>query len=137
MPDASPTPNLGRRLACVVYEALPLGAVLLVSAFPFVPLIHTLAPAFAREGLQIYVLLIAGGYFTWFWRRGQTLAMKTWRIRIESARGGQLTRRQVWLRYLYSCLNLALMGAGWWSAMFIPDRQFLQDRLAGTRLVKA
>ncbi len=136
MPSASSAPHLGKRLACVVYESLLLGAVLLVAAFPFVPLVQALAPAYAREGLQIYVLLIAGGYFTWFWRHGQTLAMKTWRMRIESTGGGLPTRRQAWLRYLLCCLNLVLLGAGWWGALFSPDGQFLQDRLAGTRLVK-
>lgn len=135
MTNSSATPHLGKRLACAVYESLLLGAVLLVASFPFVPLIQALAPTFAKTGLQIYVLLIAGAYFTWFWRRGQTLAMKTWRIRIESAHGGLPTRRQVWQRYLFCCLNLILAGVGWWSALFTPDRQFLQDRLAGTRLI--
>lgn len=133
----SATPHLGKRLACVVYEALLLAAVLLVAAFPFVPLLQAFAPAFIREGVQIYVLLIAGGYFTWFWRHGQTLAMKTWRIRIESASGGLPNHRQAWLRYLLCCLNLALLGLGWWSAFFSSDGQFLHDRLAGTRLLRA
>lgn len=30
-----------------------------------------------------------------------------------------------------------LLGFGWWSAWFLSDRQFLQDRLAGTRLIRA
>jgi uncharacterized RDD family membrane protein YckC len=129
-------PTLGRRLACVVYETLLLAAVLLIAAFPFVPMTQILAPAIAREALQIYLLLIAGGYFTVFWRKGQTLAMKTWGIRIESARGGPPDWKQSWLRYLLACLNLVLLGSGWWSAWFLADRQFLQDRLAGTRLVR-
>jgi len=130
-------PTLGRRLACVVYETLLLAAVLLVAAFPFVPMAQILAPAIAREALQTYLLLIAGGYFTVFWRKGQTLAMKTWGIRIESTRGGLPDWKQAWLRYLLACLNLVLLGSGWWSARFLADRQFLQDRLAGTRLVRA
>ncbi|MBP8901410.1 MAG: RDD family protein [Thiobacillaceae bacterium] len=130
-------PTLARRLACVAYDALLLAAVLLIAAFPFVPMARILAPSIAREALQIYLLLIAGGYFTVFWRKGQTLAMKTWGIRIESTRSGPPDRKQAWLRYLLACLNLALLGFGWWSAWFLSDRQFLQDRLAGTRLIRA
>lgn len=130
-------PTLARRLACVAYDALLLAAVLLIAAFPFVPMAGILAPSIAREALQIYLLLIAGGYFTVFWRKGQTLAMKTWGIRIESTRSGPPDRKQAWLRYLLACLNLALLGFGWWSAWFLSDRQFLQDRLAGTRLIRA
>lgn len=130
-------PGLGKRLACVVYESMLLAALFLVAAFPFVPLVSALAPDHIRPALQIYLFLVAGGYFTLFWRRGQTLAMKTWRIRIESLQGGLPSRRQVWARYLLSWLNLMLLGVGWWSALFARDRQFLQDRLAGTRLFRA
>lgn len=129
-------PTLARRLACVVYETLLIAAVLLVSAFPFVPIIQAVAPAIAKEALQIYLLLVAGGYFTLFWRKGQTLAMKTWGIRMESATGGQPSLKQAWLRFLFACLNLTLLGAGWWAALFATDRQYLQDRLAGTRLIR-
>ena len=130
-------PSLGRRLACVLYEAFLIGAVLLVAAFPFVPLVQAIAPAIAREILQIYLLVVAGGYFTLFWHKGQTLAMKTWGIRIESVAGGAPGWGQAWLRYLLACLNLLLFGTGWWAALFTGDRQFLQDRLAGTRLTRS
>lgn len=131
------TPGLGRRLACAFYDGLLLTALILVAAFPFVPLTRALDPAIAKALLQLYVILVAGAYFTLFWRKGQTLAMKTWGIRIESARGGAPSLGQAWLRYLLSCLNLALLGMGWWSALFLQDRQFLQDRLAGTLLLRA
>jgi uncharacterized RDD family membrane protein YckC len=132
----APAPPLGRRLACVVYEALLIAAVMVVSAFPFVPAVKIVAPAFVKEALQIYLLLVAGAYFTVFWRKGHTLAMKTWGIRIEAVDGGPPSLKQVWLRYLLACLNLALLGAGWWAALASADRQFLQDRLAGTRLIR-
>jgi len=123
-----------RRFACVSYEFLILLAVWFVAAFPFVRLIQGLHPPLSSALMQVYLLLVTGIYFHLFWRRGQTLAMKTWGIRIESARGGPPSSGQTWLRYLLSCLNLVLLGVGWWSALFSPDRQFLQDRLAGTRL---
>jgi uncharacterized RDD family membrane protein YckC len=129
-------PSLGRRLACVLYDGLLLGAFVLFASFPFVMLTSTLERGLARHLLQAYVLLLAGGYFTFFWHRGQTLAMKTWRLRLETEAGGPPTWGQAWLRYALACLNLAALGVGWWSALLRPDRQFLQDRLAGTRLVR-
>lgn len=130
-------PGLGRRLACNLYEALLVAAVFLVAAFPVAPLTEHLQPDLGTALLRGYLLLVAGGYFTLFWRRGQTLAMKTWRIRMESSRGGPVGLGQAWLRFSLACLNLALLGAGWWSAWLAGDGQFLQDRLAGTRLVRA
>ena len=130
------TPSLPRRLACLAYEAMLLAAVLFLASFPFVSLTQSLL--LPQEGfrllVQAYWLLLAGGYFTLFWRRGQTLAMKTWRIRLESTTGERLTARQAAKRYLLACL---LFPISWAWALFAADRQFLHDRLAGTRLVNA
>ncbi len=130
-------PGVPRRLASALYDALLLTAVCLLAALP----LAALGTALPREAmilpLRVYVFLVAGFYFALFWHKGQTLAMKTWRIRIESASGGPPTWRQAWTRFLFSCLNLLLLGIGWWAAWFTRDRQFLQDRLAGTRLLRA
>ncbi|MEW5786497.1 MAG: RDD family protein [Pseudomonadota bacterium] len=133
----STTPGLARRLACAVYESLLLGAVLFVSAFPVVPLLQATVPGWTTPLLRLWLVLVAGLYFTWFWRRGQTLAMKTWGIRLESAGGGPPTLAQAWMRFAYAGLCLAPLGLGWWLALLRRDRQFLHDRLAGTRLVLA
>lgn len=126
------TPSLPRRLACLVYEAMLLVAVLFVASFPFVALLPLLPETWGRPLMQLFLLVVAGAYFTLFWRRGQTLAMKTWRIRIESTTGGPPTTARALKRYLLACL-LFPVSLVW--AMFAADRQFLHDRLAGTRLV--
>lgn len=130
------TPTLRRRLACNVYESLLLVAVLFVAAFPLAALAPHLPPSIGVALLRIYLLAVAGIYLTLFWRKGQTLAMKTWDIRLTAANGGAPTFTQVWLRYLLAGLNLMLLGIGWWAALWRQDRQFLQDRLAGTRLIR-
>jgi uncharacterized RDD family membrane protein YckC len=40
------------------------------------------------------------------------------------------------LRFFLALLGLLLAGAGFWWALVDRDRQFLHDRLAGTRLVR-
>lgn len=131
------TPSIRRRLACVVYEALLLSAVLLSLTFPFVAFTQHLPAPIARAGLQFYLLVIAGGYFVIFWRKGQTLAMKTWNLKIVDVSGHRAGWGQLLLRYGLACLNLVCLGLGWWTALFRKDRQFLQDRFAGTRLIIA
>ena len=128
------TPSLPRRLACLVYEAMLLTAVLFLASFPFVPLTQSLPQEEFRLLVQAYWLLLAGGYFTLFWRRGQTLAMKTWRIRLESTTGERLTARQAAKRYLLACL---LFPISWAWVVFTPERRSLHDRLAASRLVIA
>lgn len=128
------TPSLGKRLLCVLYDGLLLVAVLLVASFPIAGLISPLEPALARHIQQVYVLLIAGVYFTVFWRKGQTLAMKTWKIRMATLDGQPLSWPRAWARYGLALLNLLCLGLGWWGAWLRRDRQFLHDHLAGTRL---
>jgi len=126
------TPSLFRRFACLIYETLLLLAVLLLASLPFVALVQGLGAAWFKPLVWAYWLLVAGAYFTLFWRRGQTLAMKTWRIRLESADSGAVTAAMAIKRYLLACL---LFPLSWLWALFAADRQFLHDRLAGTRLV--
>jgi len=85
----------------------------------------------------LHLVLVLGIYFVWLWRHdGQTLAMKTWRLKLESAiTGGRLSLPQALLRYALSWFSLLFFGAGILWALFDRDRQFLHDRLAGTRIV--
>lgn len=87
--------------------------------------------------LLTHLMLVLLAYFLWFWRRGgQTLAMQTWKLRLESAlTGNGVTLPQATLRFALCCPSLLFFGAGLIWAVFDRDRQFLHDRLAGTRIV--
>jgi uncharacterized RDD family membrane protein YckC len=126
--------SLPRRFACLFYEALVLTAVLFLGAIPVVALTQFLPHELSRLLVQIFWLLLAGTYFNVFWRRGQTLAMKTWRIRVETTSGAPLDSGQAVKRYV---LVVLLFPVTWFWAFFDRERQFLHDRLAGTRLVSA
>lgn len=119
------------------YESLLLLGVL--SALVLVP--HLLIGVIWQAALPgwaiwVNVAAVAGLYFVYQWRRsGQTLAMKTWRLQIVSQDDGQppSTRRAL-LRYLLAWPSV-VSGLGLLWALFDRDRQFLHDRLAGTRIV--
>ena len=83
-----------------------------------------------RHELQLFILVVFAGYFLWCWLRGgQTLAMKAWGIRVVHVTPGKAIARFL--------LALALLPVSIAWALFDRDRQFLHDRLAGTRLVNA
>lgn len=131
-----PAAGLPRRLASLAYESLLITALVLVMTFPFVGITGGKVSTGSRYMLQIYVLLVCAAYFTWFWRRGgQTLPMKTWHIKVVSAAGHPLDIRTAMLRYLYAALGTFALGITYIWAFFDRDRQFLHDRLAGTRVV--
>lgn len=158
-PPALPTPTLRRRMCCWVYEGMLLFGVVFLSAYLFGTLSQTRHALDHRLGLQVFIFLILGIYFTWFWHKGQTLAMKTWHIRITDLAGQPLGQGRALGRYLLSWVwfvpALALIrgfnlppGSGsvlivGWVAVyailsrFHPQHQFWHDAVAGTRLADA
>ena len=110
-----------------------------------------------RHALQAFVFVVFGIYFVWFWAKGQTLAMKTWDIRVVDVQGQQITQKRALLRYVLSWLwFLPPLIVGWvlglsatqsailtlvwvvvWAtlARFHPQKQFWHDAWAGTQLV--
>jgi uncharacterized RDD family membrane protein YckC len=152
-------PSLLRRMACWLYEGMLLFAVLFISGYLFSTLSQTRHALDNRLGLQAFLFLVVGIYFTWFGQKGQTLAMKTWHIRVVDAHGQALTQKRALLRYVVSWIwfipplavvgpyalsggETALVFLGWvavWAVLsrFHPLRQFWHDALAGTRLVNA
>jgi uncharacterized RDD family membrane protein YckC len=50
--------------------------------------------------------------------------------------GGPVEVGRAALRYALAWISLLALGAGFLWAWFDPDRQFLHDRLAGTRIVQ-
>jgi len=134
----APTPpSILTRLAAMVYELLLVTAVVFVASFIVLPFVGELKAAWQRHFFQVWILLVLFVYFAAFWlRSGQTLAMKTWRIRLVNRDGGRISLRQAAGRFILALLGLMLGGTGFIWALFDRDRQFLHDRLMGTRLIR-
>jgi uncharacterized RDD family membrane protein YckC len=136
VPDAAHA-SLARRLGSLCYEALLLAAILFVAGWVFLVVERLLPAALARPIFQAYLLAITAAYFIYCWiRSGQTLPMKTWRVRVVTKDGSALNLRQAVLRYLFALVSIALCGGGFWWALVDRDGQFLHDRLAGTRIMR-
>ena len=120
----------------LVYEALLLFAVLFAAAFAYFIVSRFLPFTLPRRAFQAYLMLLAAAYFIIQWiRGGQTLPMKTWHIRLVSRDGGAVSCHQALIRYIAAMASWLTLGAGYLWAVVDRDRQFLHDRLAGTRLV--
>ena len=150
-------PSLRRRMACWLYEGMLMFGVVFIAGYLFGTLSQTRNAMDNRPGLQAFLFVIFGIYFTWFWSKGQTLAMTTWNIRVVDRSGHAISQPRALLRYLWSWIwflpPLAAMAPfglpvgetlvillGWvacWALLsrFHPQRQFWHDALAGTKLV--
>jgi uncharacterized RDD family membrane protein YckC len=129
--------SLPLRLVSLIYEGILLSAVLFVSAYLFLSVARDAQSGLLRVVFQIYLLSVCGAYFVFCWARtGQTLPMKTWRMRIVTEAGNGLNVATAFKRYLLAIPGI-LSGASLLWAPFDRERQFLHDRLAGTRIVHA
>jgi uncharacterized RDD family membrane protein YckC len=135
----APVPGVARRLASALYDLLLTVALILIATFPFLAIFGDSTTGWRRHLLQLWVLAVVGAYYVWFWTQsGQTLPMKTWRIRlVRAADGAPVGAVQAAHRFLIAVLGALAVGLGFLWAFVDRDRQFLHDRLAGTALVEA
>jgi uncharacterized RDD family membrane protein YckC len=163
-PSSSPVgdpPSLWLRFAAMVYELVLLFGVVFLASYALLSATRWTYPLpdHQRWVLQAVLFVVIGIYFAWCWSRGgQTLAMKSWGLRVVEAGGGRLTLGRAALRYLlawhlfvpglvlialfqtHALIDLVVVGASFIGMLFTawldPQRQWLHDRLLGTRLVR-
>jgi uncharacterized RDD family membrane protein YckC len=137
----SMTAGLLRRLGALFYDSLLLAALLMVVTACFLPLTggeaidaaaNPLLEWIYRAALLAAVVLYYGIPWT---RRGLTLGMAAWRLRIERADGARPRWADVAKRLAAATLSLLAAGLGWWWILVDPARLAWHDRLSGTRVV--
>jgi uncharacterized RDD family membrane protein YckC len=148
-----------RRLLCLVYECVLLFGIVMLVGLAYGGITNQQHALHGQWGLRALLFFVLGFYFIGFWTRaGQTLAMKTWHIRLEPTQGVQITPARAMLRFLLSWVwvlpglalahFMGLSGGGPISAVVATgvlgysatsllhaDRQFWHDTVCGTRLV--
>jgi len=133
----SEKPKLWQLMLCLLYDFLLLFAIIFMASLLFVPLFSNIEPTYFKPLYQFYLLTVMGVYFIWFWTHGgQTLAMQTWKLRIVDTKGEVITKKQAITRYLLALIAYPFFFIGFIWVFFDRDRQFLHDRIAGTRIIK-
>jgi uncharacterized RDD family membrane protein YckC len=142
----------------MAYEAVLLFGILFAAGLIFDVTTQSRHALVLRHARQLWLFFVLGVYFVYCWTHGgQTLPMKTWRIKLVAAENDQLTFFRAIARYLLAwiwflpamaidyafglkawvSIGIVVLGMILWAttARFSKSRQFLHDRLAGTRLI--
>jgi uncharacterized RDD family membrane protein YckC len=153
--------SLPLRIAAMVYDAVLLFGIAFAAGLALLTTTGWTAPLGSgqRLTLQVVVFVALGAYFCWCWMRsGQTLALKTWGLRLVDATGGNPSLGRCLGRYALSW-TLFLPGLAYivllqpsragslaallisfvltlLPALFDRDRRLLHDRLSQTRIVR-
>jgi uncharacterized RDD family membrane protein YckC len=135
-PPGAVVPGIGRRVLSMLYESLVVFAIAFFAGLAFYGVANGKLSGNTRLVFQLYLFLVLGAYFLACWSRGgRTLPMQTWKMRVVRRDNLPIGVERAALRYVLAWPSLLLFGIGIFWAVFDRDRQFLHDRLAGTRIV--
>jgi len=154
-----PGPSLLRRMASMLYEGVLLFGVVMVFGYLYSALTQQRHALQGTTGLQAFLFIVLGIYFVGFWSwGGQTLAMKTWQLRVVRRDGGPVSRTRAFARYVLCWLwflpalasshyagirstaaTFGVLAVGMAGYLLLAglrrDRQFLHDVACGTQVV--
>ncbi len=154
-------PSLWVRFASMIYELVLLFGVVFIVSYALLSAARWTYPLpdWKRWVLQSVLFVVIGAYFAWCWSRGgQTLAMKSWGLRVVDRDGRLLSMKRAIVRYLlawhlflpsllamllfqaHAAVDLAIVFGGFClmllTARLDPHRQLLHDRILGSRVVR-
>lgn len=120
----------------MVYDGVLLVAVWIAATAVLLPFTAGEAIRPGQAWYTLYLVVVAFGYFGWFWTRGgQTLGMRTWNLRLAAADNGGVDWQRAAGRFAGACLSWLALGAGYLWMLVDGDRLTWHDRLSGTRIV--
>lgn len=158
---ASQVPSVARRLAGFLYEGVLLFGIVWLVGIVYGVVTNQRHALQGAAGLQATLFVVLGLYFVHFWsRHGQTLAMRTWRLRLQGPGGKPPSALRAasryllaWLWFLPALAIVSFSGLTGGAAVTVvvsagvlayaalarlrADRQFLHDVVCGTRIVDA
>ena len=127
--------SLIRRIAAIIYDLLLLTGVLFAASAIAVAVNKGVAVTHPLYYLAL--ILVTFGFYGWFWTHGgQTLGLRTWRLKVVRSNGEKLTWRDAAVRFAASAVAFIPAAAGLLWQLFDRDKLALHDRLSSTRVVK-
>jgi len=131
-----PNASFQRRLGAMVYDGILLFALLMIAALPIVMVAGADSSFFRSPLYTLYLYSICFIFFGWFWTRGgQTLGMRSWKIRVVRVDGQPLGLDSALMRYLLATISLTLFGLGFIWILFDRENLAWHDQLSKTRIV--
>jgi uncharacterized RDD family membrane protein YckC len=120
---SSPVPGFLRRLAAIIYDLFLLLALLFFATALLLPL--NAGEAFTSQQF----------FYAWFWTHGgQTLGLRTWKLKVLTLNGEPITWKQAFLRFLGAIISWAFLGLGFLWILIDKNRRGWHDYLSKTAL---
>jgi len=152
-------PSTKRKVMSLIYESMLLFGIIFSTCLFYGIVSNQRNALHHRLGLQITVFIVLGLYFIWCWTKsGQTLAMKTWGLQLQTVNKNPISFTMAIKRYIlgwiYLFLPTVLVYIVFKEVKFIlyvflinimlnliymhfnKNKQMVYDRLLGLEIVK-
>ena len=129
------SPGFFRCLAIITYDSLLLIALLFLATAIVLPFNDGEAFSSTQFFFPIYLITISFVFYGWFWTHGgQTLGMKTWKIRIQTFNKQPLTWKHAFKRFIMAVFSWGLFGLGFLWQLIDKQHYTWHDHFSKTRL---
>ena len=139
LPQALAYAGLFRRLFAIFYDCFLLMAILFIVTALSNALNHGEAIEPGNVLYPVYVLtifILSYLYFAWFWMHGgQSLGMKTWRIKLQSNDGNEIDWKTTAIRFICALFSWGFLGLGFLWALFDKKKRCWHDIASHTVLI--
>lgn len=131
--------SLMRRLFAIAYDCFLLLALLFITTAIFNSLNHGTAiesDDMLYIPLVITLSVITFFFFSWFWiHGGQTLGLKTWRLRVIDTDFNPISWQQSSIRFFVAIISAGFFGIGFFWSFFHKERKTWHDIVSKTVVV--
>ena len=129
--------SLLRRFGAMLYDFFLLLTILFIASFLVViPLkITPEDPYFFL--FQVYIFVVAFIFYAWFWtHNGQTLGMRTWKMKVVTENGNAVSWGGSFVRYVVAIISWTVFGLGFLWSSWDKQHRTWHDIASKTRLVR-
>ncbi|HHA18540.1 MAG: RDD family protein [Gammaproteobacteria bacterium] len=128
-------PSIFRHLIIIIYDSLLLMSVLLLAGLIAVASNSGEAISQGNPFFISYLFGVSFIFYGWFWTHGgQTLGMRSWKVRIITIDGSDLTWQRAFIRFTITLISWLPLGIGFWWQYLAKDRLSWADKMSDTQL---
>lgn len=131
--------GLFRRLFAIFYDCFLLTAILFIASAIATALNHgkAIQPGDSLYPLFVVVIFaLSYLYFAWFWTHGgQSLGMKTWRMKIQTCDNDPISWKTATIRFFSAIFSWGIFGLGFLWALFDKKHRCWHDLASRTVLI--
>jgi uncharacterized RDD family membrane protein YckC len=129
------SPGFFRHMAIIAYDSLLLLALLFLATAIILPFNNGEAYTSTQYFFPLYLLSVCFLFYGWFWTHGgQTLGMKTWKIKVLTFDGQPMTWWHAFKRFISAIISWLMLGSGFLWKLIDKKNHTWHDHLSQTSL---